>query len=301
MDGQKFVSEKEFREMQNCNKFSGSRFQKIDDFDSFHQSNLVGMPISYQNEQTKRNGMILSINGIKVIGNDITTISELRQKLQDKDGILPNKLSIVFAGRKLGTTLLAHNVKNENTLLTYNIKHENTLHLIVRLPGGGCVFNYMPSSLLDPQFDYDFTNIDDGENQYTRGGIPYRRPCGWQRFAIKVTGKYGDDDKWLGTDENSWPVSYHGTAKHNARKICEEGYLLSKGKRFLFGRGIYSTPDVNIAKDYATEFEFEGKKYIMIFQNRVNPMNLVKIEEHNYWISKEDKDVRPYGICIKRI
>ncbi|RHZ75644.1 hypothetical protein Glove_212g69 [Diversispora epigaea] len=45
------------------------------------------------------------------------------------------------------------------------------------------------------------------------GGIQYQRPCGWRRFAVKVSGKY-DDDKWLGTDKNSWPVSYHGTAKN---------------------------------------------------------------------------------------
>ena len=99
-------------------------------------------------------------------------------------------------------------------------------------------------------------------------------------------------------------MSYHGTAKHNARSIAEEGYLLSKGKRYAFGSGIYSTPDINVAERYATEFEFEGRKYVVVLQNRVNPKNLIKIEakrtrDGEYWICKGEQDIRPYGFCIK--
>jgi len=88
-----------------------------------------------------------------------------------------------------------------------------------------------------------------------RGKVRYRRPCGWQRYALKVSGEYDNgDDTWLGTGDNAWPVSYHGTAKHNARSISEEGYLLSKGKRFIYGQGIYSTTDIHVAECYAKEF-----------------------------------------------
>ncbi|CAG8833798.1 21330_t:CDS:1, partial [Cetraspora pellucida] len=118
-----------------------------------------------------------------------------------------------------------------------------------------------------------------------------------------VNGKYDNgNDKWLGTDQNAWPVSYHGTSTHNAKSIAEDGYDLSKGMRFAYGRGIYSTPEVHIAEQYATEFEFEGTKYVMIFQNRVNPASLKRIPVRNgeYWVSEKGEDVRPYGICIKR-
>ncbi|CAG8621821.1 16141_t:CDS:1, partial [Acaulospora colombiana] len=92
---------------------------------------------------------------------------------------------------------------------------------------------------------------------------------------------------------------------YNARSIATDGYLLSKGTRFAYGRGIYSTPDINVAEKYATEFEHKGEKYIVVLQNRINPANLIKIGKQQtglgeYWISKDEKDVRPYGICIRK-
>ncbi|CAG8548658.1 3980_t:CDS:2 [Diversispora eburnea] len=155
----------------------------------------------------------------------------------------------------------------------------------------------------NPKYHCDFTNIGDKGETFMRGGIQYQKPYGWRRFAIKVTGKYDNgDDTWLGIDNNSWPVSYHGTAKNNTNSIAEDGYLLSKGKRFAFGHGIYSTPNIKIAEMYAAEFPFEGQIYMAVIQNRVNPVNLhrVSTEVGEYWISRRSKDVRPYGICIKK-
>ncbi|CAG8751125.1 10290_t:CDS:2, partial [Gigaspora rosea] len=130
------------------------------------------------------------------------------------------------------------------------------------------------------------------------------KPCGWKRFALKVSGKYDNgNNRWLGTDANAWPVSYHGTNKNNSKSIAEEGFLLSKGKRFAYGHGIYS---ISVAKLYASQFTFEGNNFLVVLQNRVNFKDLQKIPKYTtkigeYWISKKDEDVRPYGICIKKI
>lgn len=37
----------------------------------------------------------------------------------------------------------------------------------------------------DHQYDYDFRKLKDTEAYY-RGGELYERPCGWQRFGLKV-------------------------------------------------------------------------------------------------------------------
>ena len=97
-------------------------------------------------------------------------------------------------------------------------------------------------------------------------------------------------------------VCYHGTARYNCNSIADDGYLLSRGKRFLFGHGIYSTPDIDVAAKYATKFTYENQNYSVVFQNRVNPNNLTRItkEETEFWISPNSEDLRPYGICIKK-
>ena len=81
---------------------------------------------------------------------------------------------------------------------------------------------------------------------------------------------------------------------------------MCKGERFAFGHGIYSTPDIDIACDYAPIFKHEGNNYRAVIQNRVNPNNLVRVSKQEngdngeYWISPNEADVRPYGICIKK-
>ncbi|CAG8446186.1 2220_t:CDS:1 [Dentiscutata heterogama] len=136
-----------------------------------------------------------------------------------------------------------------------------------------------------------------------RGNVQYKRPYGWNRIALRVAGKYDNgDDKWLGNNNEAWAVSYHGTAKHNAKSISEDGYLLSRGRRFAYGYGIYSTPNMHIAEQYAQAFEYQGNSYVIVFQNRVNPVSLKRfpVGGGEYWVSEKEDHIRPYGICIKR-
>ncbi|KAJ2986362.1 hypothetical protein NUW58_g5065 [Xylaria curta] len=161
---------------------------------------------------------------------------------------------------------------------------------------------YLPPGFLDPHFDFDFTRVKDGRRSFKRGGETYKRPCGWLRYALKVNGKF-DSDVWLGSSNapGEWPVSYHGTGRLNAESIAEVGYKLSKGVRFLYGSGVYSSPSVTTAEAYAREFSSHGKRYKVIIQNRVNPANLRKVPTVDYWISPGDEDIRAYGLCIKEV
>ncbi len=171
-------------------------------------------------------------------------------------------------------------------------------------------------STLAPPHDYDFTNTNDSGKVFIRGNYPYERPCGCKQITLNVAGRFGSNGQWLrhsGTSSNEWPVSYHGTTKNNSMSIAEEGFRLSKCKQYKFGKGLYSTPELEAAKKYATKFEYEGQQYLLLFQNRVNPKYLKIFDKAEtklgtYWLSCKDTIddvddnmsdlIRPYGIRI---
>lgn len=87
--------------------------------------------------------------------------------------------------------------------------------------------------------------------------------------------------------------------------LLQTGYDLTKHKRFVYGRGIYSTPDINVAKGFAKSFTLNAQEYLVILQNRVNPKNLITLSYDvtgvgEFWISPNDTDIRPYGMCIMK-
>jgi hypothetical protein len=184
------------------------------------------------------------------------------------------------------------------------------------------------ANFLDRELHYDFTNISDNGRTFFRGGSIYTRPCGWKRYALNVKNKFTNafwlkgegnkypDDIWLdgktpradkySSAEGEWAVSYHGTSSRNGLSIGQEGYKLSKGERFKHGKGIYSTPDIEVASLYAKNVSYDGNTYLFVVQNRVNPETVIKVDKAEtgvgeYWISPTDDDIRPYGFCIKKI
>ncbi|XP_026005617.1 uncharacterized protein LOC113010653 [Astatotilapia calliptera] len=169
----------------------------------------------------------------------------------------------------------------------------------------------------DPRFHYDFTGMKDTDTFY-RGDEEYWRPYGWQRFAIKVLDKY-DGNEWLGTAgyrtrsvSGEWPVSYHGTSYDSACDIIKGRF--KPGHRDVYGRGVYSTPDIEVALKYCKDFKSKknGKTYKVILQNRINPRYREKHHNDKYWlvpindrVSKEEEEkmvaraIRPYGLLLK--
>nr|XP_055070357.1 uncharacterized protein LOC129451285 [Misgurnus anguillicaudatus] len=174
--------------------------------------------------------------------------------------------------------------------------------------------------LFDPKYDYDFTHCTD-KSVCWRGNELYKRPCGWNRIALKVLDKYPERNTWLGTDgwrshsvDGEWPVSYHGTSIEGARGIISSHY--KAGPRQLYGRGVYSTYDIDQASGYSMEFTSKknGKTYRVLMQNRINPDMRKVCERQDYWLievpdgtspaeEKEivEKAIRPYGILLKEV
>lgn len=231
-----------------------------------------------------------------------TTVGEVKQLIENEQRIRIQEQRLISAGRQL---------EDRFTLRDYNIEPDFHLHLVPRARGAGNRL-VLSTTTLAPQFDFDFTHVMDDGMSFVRGGEPYRRPYGWMRFALDVKGQFGDD-VWLGEDGirtgscvGEWAVSYHATGKWADRTIAQTGYELSLGTSLGISHGIYSTPDINVAQKYATEFTFEGSSFAVVLQNRVNPLTLRKLKaaEHEigeFWLNPRKSELRPYGILVKKL
>ena len=228
------------------------------------------------------------------------TIAQVKESIEREDKSLPAARQKLFFNQK--------KLSDEVRVESIGIKDGDTLFLMIRLRGGDDGLPIvLDDGFLDPSFDHDFTNESDNGKVYTRGGEVYSRPYGWYRYALQVLHKYGDNT-WLGergtrtaSTAGEWPVSYHGTSREGAEGIATQGYDINHGRRFMYGRGIYSSPDLNhVERRYATEFSKNERRYKIVLQNRVNPVNLRRVNNNQYWIT-DDSNIRPYGILVKEI
>ena len=229
-----------------------------------------------------------------------STLADVKSSIQVKLDIPPEEQRLLFCGKQLEEGFI---------LADDNINRGSTLHLVLRLRGGGPAIFTLDDDVLDPEYNFDFTDLEDEGEEFERGDVEYIRPYGWNRVALNVKEKY-DSTAWLGGTDGGirtdgvageWAVSYHGTKRRFAQQIARTKYDLAKGERFKYGRGIYSTPDPEIAEEYAQEFKFQGKRYKVILQNRVNMEDTEHVEEEDYYVTKDENNIRPYGILYKEV
>jgi len=169
-------------------------------------------------------------------------------------------------------------------------------------------------AMFDPIWDYDFscapfTDLGYSDGAHVRGGLPYRRPLGWKRFALDVEDKFERPPAWLGdsNEMGEWAVAYHGTSAFAVRPIARDG-LRFKGIRrahgALYGEGVYCTPHPEVAAFFAEAVPLDdgrGKRFFqVVFQCRVRPGRFKRHDDPigEFWVVRSEADVRPYGMLL---
>ncbi|GBC07980.1 hypothetical protein RclHR1_07830007 [Rhizophagus clarus] len=263
-------------------------------FQTFYKAYLSGGIISSHNKHhddnknvSPFNVYIESLTGTKLLIQNLNsdiTVQELKERILE-NGIVNDTTSqrLVFNGQRL---------INSNELRNYNISHNNIIYLDIRsyYDDEGSNHNNIIKYL-----NSDFSNSD-SILQFSKMKNHKNYKCDWMRILLSTT----KEIKLI----KSWPNSFHGTSTRNAKRIADDGFIHSKGYKFNFGHGIFTTPDINLAASYAHTFIFNGSKYLVLFQNRVNPKSLIKIPRGKggkYWVSPSVDDVKPYALLIKKI
>ena len=255
----------------------------------------------------------------------------LKEKLNKDFNIPKDKIIITFP--QLGSLIVQiiiqsdefNNISKEDFLNKFkndeNFEELRTLKKVHEgFLMGGCQLSRLQLDPLGNRSEWP-------QNIENRGGEPYYPPYGWIGIGLKVFDQYMDD-RWMDMQnlEGEWVVAYHGLGRalipgdlnpviggvvrmgfkngvNQVHKNCEDFY--HKGKKV--GEGIYCTPFINIAEEYAGIAKINGKEYKIVIMVRVNPSarrhcNICE-ESRNckYWVVNATVDeIRPYRILYKK-
>jgi len=248
-----------------------------------------------------------------------TTVRELKQSISKKWPKAPVKgQKLLFAGKEL----------EDHHQLGEHIQKITTIHLIIlKLPekdkidegtsssgdndseGSSSTVNTISKpklrssrhsedvtilylnadEMLAPKYDFKYPDAD--TTRFERGGKEYKRPVGCLRYALNVLGRY-DTNSWLSDKSHGWPVCFH----------CNTEKFLPMDQVKI--GDVYASPDYQLAFDSADSFEYEGEEYKLFYQDRVNPDKIketIQTVRGTYWVVSSGTDIRPYGICIKKV
>lgn len=165
-----------------------------------------------------------------------------------------------------------------------------------------------PDNMFDFSRNRDYRDTQDNGHMMQRGGWPYKIPVGWKRFAVNVAGKYdGGDNTWMHMDgkPGEWAVAYHGTKYNCLPQILHEGLRAGPGQAYKreVGSGIYCTPDLATAEQYAVQVNVSGggrtRLVRFILQCRVRPEAIRSTSNASIWVVNDPCNIRPYGVLVQ--
>jgi hypothetical protein len=145
-----------------------------------------------------------------------------------------------------------------------------------------------------------------GQNEM-RGGEIYNPPLGWERYGLKVLGKYdnGNND-WLSYDNRpgEWCISYTGFSgftQDMIAKIENDNDIKHPGNKV--GTGVCTWVYGNMMKIKTDIIKVNGNNYKIGLMVRVKPdkIRCPETDEKIWVVNGTPDEIRPYGILLQKV
>ena len=213
------------------------------------------------------------------------------------------------------------NEKKQEVIVKRAIRLDFEIHPLIR------ELEYLrrPRIILDAKGDRIYGDSTLGDSQ--RGGLPYYKPIGWQRFGLNVSLLKYENNDWLAKDgnPNEWAVGYHGliSDRYLKKTLLTESLVFSPnfragmGQKFHsirnsnkiadnFGQncglGVYFSQKIESAQAFCKLFHIGDCKYKVVLQCRLRPSKInIPVSAADVYIVPSNDDIRPYGILIRKV
>jgi vacuolar-type H+-ATPase subunit H len=253
-------------------------------------------------------------------------IRDVRAKLAAVHGVQPNEVIMfdVARGSEADSYTLRSGILNVEGLegRSRAVFGRAYLHLEFRR---AFIHLSVNRNIFAPEWNRDFRVPANCPVNEKRAGFYYTPPAGWQRFGMKVRGKFEGGDEWLGhvNRPGEWALVYHGTKHKNVENLAKTPLRAGPEMQGLRGYGIYCSPNPVVVAEHTDKLELQGTRYKFMFVCRVNVSAVHRCTEFecpeaknarytvhitqnpDIWFAncqnQAYQNIRAYGILVKTI
>ncbi len=204
---------------------------------------------------------------------------------------------------------------DNKTLNEHGIGDQSFVRIKYLKPPAPIKFSIFSKEKYDATRHYDLSQVAPSPSTYSRGGHIYIPPYGWTFYAFaNLKDAYGDEnDNWMryetlqGLDDagyrpdGEWAIAYRGDkkTKEGSRMMDKVGDSVLRAEKY----DIFTTPDIEVASQFAKIATVNGIEYRIVLQYRVRTFTSGTRMKEIYWkcYAEHNECARLCGLCVQKV